>query len=413
MSSQQPQELAIEQAIHSHDQISLFITEVMSDLSAPQQRYYDLMDKGFISMGEGFGVTFGREDTQFIARNHEAFSTREEVSIGNVRPLIPLNVDPPLHAKFRKILAPMFSYSRMKRQEEHIALRVNRFIDSFIEQGHCNFSKEFADPFPSSVFLGLMGLPEEELPMFLAVRDGIMRPELTEPAAATDRVVRARIITAAGENVYRYFGEIIEARSALPTDDFISTLIASEIDGEPLSVEQILDICYFLLVAGLDTVGNTLTCSFAFLAKNSQHRQMIVDDPAIIPNAVEELFRWEAPSPATLPRIVTRPVELPSGTRLEKGMRVLPHWGAANLDVETFGDPMTVRFDRKINPHFSFGTGAHNCLGSSLARVELATTLREWHRRIPDYAIKQGHEALEYPPGLRHVSNLVLAWPTN
>lgn len=92
--------------------------------------------------------------------------------------------------------------------------------------------------------------------------------------------------------------------------------------------------------------------------------------------------------------------------------RDMPHWGAANMDADTFGDPMNVRFDRTENPHFAFGSGIHTCMGTFLARRELCVTLKEWHRRIPDYAIKAGHEELGYPTGLRHVKNLMLAWGT-
>ena len=95
---------------------------------------------------------------------------------------------------------------------------------------------------------------------------------------------------------------------------------------------------------------------------------------------------------------------------VDAGTAVVPNYGAANVDPETFGDPMSVRFDRSDNPHIAFGGGVHRCLGSHLARRELRVTLREWHRRIPEYRLKPGHEQLEYPPGLRHVKDLTLSW---
>jgi cytochrome P450 len=157
-------------------------------------------------------------------------------------------------------------------------------------------------------------------------------------------------------------------------------------------------------------VSDTLTCSYAFLAQHPEHRQMIVDDPSIIPTAVEELLRWESPVAGGVPRMATCPVDLPSGTHVDEGTAVVPNYGAANMDPETFDEPMDVRFDRTDNPHIAFGGGVHRCLGSHLARRELRVTLREWHRRIPEYRLKPGHEALEYPPGLRHVKDLTLTW---
>ena len=402
---------AVEGATVDSKEVSATLSEVFSDLSAPQERYCTLGKLGYVPLQEGLGVTFGRKDTQFVTRNHEAFSMRVEVSIGNTRPLIPLNVDPPLHSKYRRLLAPLLSYTRMDKQEADIARRANAYIDGFIARGECNFSNEFADPFPSSVFLGLVGLPEDELAGFLALRDGILHPDLTDPAAKIDQAARNRVVYATGEKVYDYFERLIALRARQPTDDLISMLLSSEIEGQKLTSEEIQDICYLFIVAGLDTVGDALTCSFAFLAQNPGHRLQIVNNPSIIPVAVEELLRWESPAPGGTPRIVTCPVELPSGARLEKGTRVMPHWGAANMDADVFGDPMEVRFDRTDNPHFAFGSGIHTCMGAFLARRELCVTMKEWHARIPDYAIKPGHEELEYPTGLRHVKNLMLTWP--
>lgn len=104
-------------------------------------------------------------------------------------------------------------------------------------------------------------------------------------------------------------------------------------------------------------------------------------------------------------------VKLPGGQSIAKGTAVVVNYGAANVDPSTFEDPFEVRFERDPNPHIAFGGGVHRCLGSHLARREMRITLREWHRRIPEYRIKPGHEQLEYPPGLRHVKDLVLTWP--
>jgi cytochrome P450 len=135
---------------------------------------------------------------------------------------------------------------------------------------------------------------------------------------------------------------------------------------------------------------------------------MIVEQPDIIPSAVEELLRWETPVP-NVPRMAKRECPV-AGHTVPEGSFVLVNVGAANVDPAEYDDPMEVRFDRDVNRHLAFGGGVHRCLGSHLARRELRVTLREWHRRIPDYWLKPGHETLEYPPGLRHVKDLTLAW---
>jgi cytochrome P450 len=182
------------------------------------------------------------------------------------------------------------------------------------------------------------------------------------------------------------------------------------VDGEQLTRDEILDICFLFLIAGLDTVSDSLTCFYAFLATHPEHRRQIVGDPSLIPAAVEELLRWESPVPGGVPRVATKDTELPSGQHITEGTAVVVNYGAANVDPGTYRDAFDVRFDRDANPHIAFGGGVHRCLGSHLARRELRVTLREWHRRIPDYQIKPGHEHLEYPPGLRHVKDLTLTW---
>jgi cytochrome P450 len=146
------------------------------------------------------------------------------------------------------------------------------------------------------------------------------------------------------------------------------------------------------------------------LAQNPEHRRRIASDDSIISSAVEELLRWESPVPLGVPRVATANTELPNGQKVAKGTAVLVSYGAANVDPSAFNDSTEVHFDRTENRHIAFGGGVHRCLGSHLARRELRAALREWHRRIPDYRIKAGYEDLEYPPGLRHVKDLVLVW---
>lgn len=172
----------------------------------------------------------------------------------------------------------------MEAQEEDIAGRVNAYIDTFIDRGECNFTRQFADPFPSSVFLGLMGLPEDELAMFLDMRDRIHHPDRIDPDAAVDTEAKSRVINEGGQRVYEYFGRLVDERTARPTDDIITRFVTAEVGGDKLSREDILDICYMLLIGGLDTVTDALTCTYAFLAQHPEHRRLITEDPNGDPN---------------------------------------------------------------------------------------------------------------------------------
>ncbi len=154
---------------------------------------------------------------------------------------------------------------------------------------------------------------------------------------------------------------------------------------------------------------DSLSCFFAFLGEHPDHRRQLVEHPEIIPSAVEELLRWETPVP-NVPRMAKSECPV-AGHTIPAGEFVLVNVGAANVDPAEYPDAMDVRFDREVNRHLTFGGGVHRCLGSHLARRELRVTLREWHRRIPEYAIKPGIE-LQYAAGLRLVENLELVWPT-
>jgi cytochrome P450 len=385
--------------------------QALLDLSAPQDNYKALIEQGgYVCPMEGMGLSFDRSITEHVLRHHELFSSRVEMHLGNVRPLIPLNVDPPEHSKYRKLLDPLFAPRRMDEQEEDITRRVNTLIDSFIDRGECNFTEDFAELFPSSVFLGLLGLPEDELRMFLDLRDGILHPEKVDPGALLDADRRRAVQDATGLKIYEYFGRLVDERQKGPTSDIVSLFLAADVGGEKLTKEDILDILFLFLIAGLDTVSDSLTCFYAFLATHPDHRQQLVEDPTIIPSAVEELLRWESPVPGGVPRVAKEDTVLPNGTKVPAGTAILVSYGASNIDPTVFPDGFEVRFDRAPNPHIAFGGGVHRCLGSHLARRELRVTLREWHRRIPEYRIKPGHEALEYPPGLRHVKDLTLTW---
>ncbi len=336
-------------------------------------------------------------------KNPMLFSSENLVEQGNTLPLIPLNIDPPDHVKYRKLLDPLFAPRRIDLLEEDIAVRVNHFIDTFVDRGSCDFTAEFAELFPSSVFLGMMGLPWEELPSLVEMRDGVLRPgdkEMTPEA-------RSEIQRQTAQRVYRYFDAILDERARQPRDDILSLFAGAEADGEKLTRDEMLAICFVLLTAGLDTVTDSLTCFFAFLAQQPHHRREIVADPAIIPNAVEELLRWETPVPSAV-RWAREDTEI-GGVSVEAGHHVLVNISAANLDPAEFDDPLEVRFDRPVNRHLAFGGGVHRCLGSHLARRELRVALREWHRRIPEYVLSPGYEVTYMPP-LRFVPDLRLSW---
>ena len=382
----------------------------LMNMAEPQPRYRRVLEAGgVLRPADGFVLAGSRKAAAEVLRDTQRFTSRGIVQLGNVRPLIPLSVDPPDHLKYRKILDPLFAPRRMDAQEDDITARVNHFIDAFEDRGFCDFTEDFAVPFPSSVFLGLMGLPWEELDTFLRLKDGILRPAGATmlEAGRVSLQERRQLQAQTAEEIYDYFNAILDERAADPREDVLTALQEAEIDGIRLSREEVLDICFLFLIAGLDTVTDSLTCFFAFLAQNAGHRRQIAQDPSVINRAVEELLRWETPVPG-VPRQAVADTEL-DGCPVKAGDIVNVSLGTANLDPGELADPFLVDLRRDPNPHIAFGGGVHRCLGSHLARRELRIALREWHRRIPDYELAEGAE-LTYLPGLRQVVSLPLVW---
>lgn len=325
----------------------------------------------------------------------------EAVDLGQKRPLIPLQVDPPDHVKYRRLLDPIFAPRQMAPLEGDITELVNGLIDAFIDRGECELATEFAIPLPSAVFLRMMGMPLSDLQMFLDMKDGIIRPQ----GSTIDEVREFQ--RAAAARIDDYFQEALRERSIQRRDDLLSRLLDAEVEGERLSEDEILGMCFLLLLAGLDTVTDTLECDFAYLACHPEARQAIVADPAIIPSTVEELLRTETPV-TTLGRVAASDAEL-DGCPIAKGTRVGVCLGAANNDERALPDADRVDLTRNPNRHLAFGGGVHRCLGSHLARLELRVALREWHRRIPDYHLAPGAE-LVYSPGLRQIDRVPLVF---
>jgi len=343
------------------------------------------------------------EDVQWALQHPEIFSSAMPAGlIGNVRPLIPLNIDPPEQTKYRKLLDPLFSRRRMQQLEPDLRILAGRLIDAFADHGRCEFNHEFAVPYPCTVFLRLMGLPQEDAPLLLELKDGIIRPPARDLAEAG--AMRART----GQRIYAYFEQILDERARHPKDDLLSEFLCAEIRGERLTREEILDICYLFLLGGLDTVTATLGCAVSYLARHPERRQRLVDDPSLLPGAVEELLRWETPVMQVI-RILKEDVTL-AGVELEAGQAVSLVLASADTDPAHFEAADVVDFERRSNRHLAFGGGAHRCLGSHLARIELCIALEELHVRIPSYEIEPGDEP-RYSPAIREVTHLPLRFP--
>jgi cytochrome P450 len=383
-----------------------YVDQAVTGVAEPQPMYKALRESSPVFRSPQAVVLSRLADIEMALKHTDLFSSDMAVDLGNVRPLIPLQIDPPEHAKYRRILDPLFTPREMARREPQVTALVNEMIDRFADRGECDFHEEFAVPLPCTVFLQLLGLPLEDLDKFLEWKDCVIRPD---GDSGYNR--RHESSAAVADQIYQYFERAIDDHIAAPRDDVLSAMIATNFkdeSGQPLSREELLDICFLFLIAGLDTVTDSLDCFFVYLAQHPDHRHQLIEQPDVLPSAIEELLRWETPVPGVI-RVATQDVEV-GGCPISKGERVSPLLGAANTDPAEFPDPELVDFTRNPNRHRAFGGGPHRCLGSHLARMELRVALREFHRRIPDYEIKPGTQ-LTYTAALRSVESLPLTFP--
>ncbi|WP_220187854.1 cytochrome P450 [Pseudonocardia pini] len=314
---------------------------------------------------------------------------------------IPVMLDPPEHTKWRKVLGGYFSPGRTKAMAAAQHELAASLVEELRGRGECDFVTDFARVFPSTIFLQIMGMPREKLPEFLKWEDMILHQN---NESDPDRSVRMAGMGA----VTQYFAGLVAERRANPdpdAQDVVSAAVGWKIDGEPASDQDVLNCLLLLFMAGLDTVASQSSYALLHLATHPEDRRRIVEDTAVIPHAVEELLR--AYPIVQTARKATRDAEF-AGCPVKAGdMAVFP-LSAAGRDEAAYPGARTVDLDRAVTRHISFGAGPHRCLGSHLARQELAVMLEEWHRQIPDYEV--AGPSREHGGGVWGLESLPLRW---
>jgi len=297
------------------------------------------------------------------------------LALGAGRPLIPLMLDGDKHTKYRKLLDPLFAPKQVARLEPVIRELAERLTDGFAGDGAVDLFAEFCEPLPSQIFLSQLGLPLDDVPFLMWVKDGVIRPNDDEHRAG------------AGPKLIEYLEAELDRREASgkPQDDLIGGFLTAEVDGHRLTHEDVIDITFLLVLAGLDTVTSSLSCMVDWLARHPVERDRLVADPSLLPAAIEELMRVHTPVVAGS-RHATADFEI-GDVKVNAGDEIRVVWAAADMDPDAFPEPTRVDFARPDNRHIAFASGFHRCLGSHLARLELRVAMETLHRHIPDYQL--------------------------
>lgn len=323
-------------------------------------------------------------------------------SMGADHALGPHSRDGDEHRRYRKTLDPVFSAQRVAGLADDIRTLANELIDGFIDDGQVEFHDQFAVPLPCKIFLKVLGLPQDDLPELLRLKDGILR------SGGANRQEHNTRALAGGHRLRAYLGEQLDRRVASGErhDDLIDGFIHAEFEGRRLERDEIVDTMHLFCLAGLDTVTSSFSCLVGWLARRPEQRQRLVDDPTLVPKAVEELLRIETPVVAGT-RFAMTDVDI-DGFTIHAGERITLLWAAANMDPDHTADPLRADFDREGLTHLTFASGFHRCIGSHLARLELRLGLEELHRRIPDYWIAPDQEPTYVDIGIRAAVRLPL-----
>jgi cytochrome P450 len=347
----------------------------------------------------GHWVATRGEDITHILTDFETFSSRHVfVPAAKDRPpTIPLEIDPPDHAKYRRLVMPAFAASAVAAWTDEARNLAISLIEGFRHNGECEFMADFARQLPIIIFLKMAGLPLEHREMLVEWVSTGVRPGSLEQRQANLK------------NLDEYIRDLIaKRRSDDSGDDIISYAFRTGVDSRPLNDDEAWGLCNTMLGGGLDTVATSMGWVALFLARNRDHRRQLIQDPALIPRAIDELLRrFSIP---TIARVVRKDMDY-RGARLKAGEQILMPACLQALDEQMFENAMEVDFNRpNARKHCTFSQGIHYCPGAALAQREIRVFLEEWLKRIPDFQVKLG-ETVRASGGIAlGILELPLSW---
>ena len=344
----------------------------------------------------GFWVASRYEDVYEVGRDVERFASAPGVMVppvGHGRPLLPMESDPPEHLAYRELLLPRFAPAAVAEHEADVRTLARSLVGGIADRGRADLYETLAKPLPMLMITRLLGIERDEA--FWEWTDTLMYGRV--------HGIGADEVAAAAGALYGFLADVIEQRHREKGDDLVSLLLGGTVDGRPYREDEILDLCFFLLIAGLENTGFGIRAALRHLAVRPDQRAAVLADPALIHNVVEQSLRLYTPV-TSLARTATRDCEV-AGQAIGAGERILLLFGSANRDPAVFEGADAFHLDRRDGRHVAFGIGPHRCVGSHLARLEMRVAVEELLRRIPDYALAPGPD-----PGWYAAGPLEIVW---
>ena len=337
-------------------------------------------------------------DLQKIYFDTDSFSNKDfapfALLVGESWSSLPAETDPPMHGLYRKWVNPLFTPKEINKLDGKIRQYAQDFCAAIKARGSCEFMSEFAFEFPIKVFLELMGLPQEMTAEFLEWEMGLLHTnDLAVIAGSTRKVID-------------YLRAEIADRKVHPRDDLMSYGVTTQIDGRPLTDDELIGFAFNLFIGGMDTVSTNMAWQFRHLATHREDQNMLRNNPAMIPDAIEELMR--AYPAVTTFRTCKKEVTI-GGITFQPGDKIAMPTSLAGRDPEEYEDANKVVLGRKTR-YLSFGCGPHLCVGMHLARREMRIALEEFLAAIPEFRVQDDYTVKTHTGGILQPEKLPLVW---
>jgi cytochrome P450 len=350
-----------------------------SHLGNPHPVYATLREEHPVHLNERprFWAISRFEDVETALREWPVFSSASGITLdgfSGIKPMIIL-MDPPRQAELRRVLQKAFTARRIGAQECLIRKTAQTLLDAIPAEDEVDLVSAFNAPLPIMVIAEMLGVDPRDRELFKQWSNAIMATGAGEYESLARNY----------EHIFDYFRGVIAARRASPRDDLATALVQAEVDGHKLSDDDILGFCALLLIAGNETTTNLLGNAAILLAAHPNARAEIVDDMSLLPNAIEEVLRFEGPA-QTLTRTTTVDAHV-RGHTIAAGEKVMLLLAAANRDPRVFEDAERFDIHRVTRKHIAFGSGIHFCMGANLARLEARVAFEELLDRFPKYRV--------------------------
>ena len=347
---------------------------------------------------EPFWAITKHADILEISKQPLLFSSAQGITLRPAGVVFPpsemvVMLDPPRHGPVRRVANRSFTPRAVRESSadiERISIEILEAAAPAGSAGELDFVERIAAPFPLAVIAWVLGVPSDHWDRLFRWTNEVIGkddPEYRQPGESPGKTSKR----ARGE-MHAYFRTLIDERRVDPQDDLVSELLRGEIEGEPLTEEQLVSYCELLVEAGNETTRNAVSGGLLAFTEHRGEWDKLRDHPDLLPDATEEILRWASPI-SHFTRTATADYEL-RGRRIRAGAQVALYFASANRDEEVFEDPFAFRIDRRPNPHLAFGFGEHFCMGAHMARVELQTIFRHLLGRLDEFEVSGSVERL-------------------